>query len=326
MARPLRIQYPDAWYHVMNRGRRGEAVFFENQDYFVFIDILKETCNMWGIRVAAYCLMSNHYHLLLQTPQGNLDRCMRHINGIYTQRFNRQHQADGQLFRGRYKAMLVDADRYLLELVRYIHRNPLRAGLVAKNEDYPWSSHSEYASATTRGTWLCKEFILSILEKDKARQLKAYTAFVNQQDSESLMRVFAKKNLQSVLGEEGFIDRIKRRYFRLKRHTEIPQSKMLAPTIKEIKEKVSKIYHTNTERLCISKRGVDNEPRNIALYIARQLTGKKLEEIGKEFSISNYSTVSSVLCKINRQAKSNKAIQRRIAQIEDLLLKGQKQT
>jgi putative transposase len=207
MARPLRIQYPNAWYHVMNRGRRGEAVFLDDQDYTVFIDFLKETCHMWGIGVAAYCLMSNHYHLLMQTPQGNLDRCMRHINGIYTQRFNRRHKTDGQLFRGRYKAMLVDADNYLLKLVKFIHRNPLRAGIVAKVGDYPWSSHRQYVSPANKGTWLYKEFVLSILEKNKALQLKTYNAFVNQQDSENLMRVFAKKNLQAVLGEDGFISK-----------------------------------------------------------------------------------------------------------------------
>jgi len=128
MARPLRIQYPDAWYHVMNRGRRGETVFADEQDYKSFIALLQETSAMWKIRVAAYCLMSNHYHVLAQTPDGNLDRCMRHINGVYTQRYNRRHHKDGQLFKGRYKAILVDADHYLLELVRYIHRNPVRAG------------------------------------------------------------------------------------------------------------------------------------------------------------------------------------------------------
>jgi chromosomal replication initiation ATPase DnaA len=162
------------------------------------------------------------------------------------------------------------------------------------------------------------------LGKNKAQQLKAYNAFVNQQDSENLMKVFAKKNLQSVLGEDGFVERIKRQFFEVKSHTEIPQSKMLAPAIEEIKKRVSKTYKVSVEHLCISKRGVDNEPRNIALYLARRLTGKKLEEIGKEFNMDNYSTVSSVLCKISREVKTNKALQRRITQIEDRLLKGPK--
>ena len=129
MSRPLRIQYPDAWYHVMNRGRRGESVFLEKQDYSMFVELLKEVVDMYKVRVAAYALIPNHYHLLIQTPGGDLARCMRHLNGIYTQRFNRAHHCDGQLFGGRYKSILVDADSYLLELVRYIHRNPLEAGL-----------------------------------------------------------------------------------------------------------------------------------------------------------------------------------------------------
>ena len=110
MSRPLRIEFRDAWYHVMNRGRRGEPVFIERSDYLSFLDVLKETRELWQLRIAAYCLMPNHYHLLVQTPRGNISRCMRHIDGVYTQRFNRRHATDGPLFRGRYKALLVDAD------------------------------------------------------------------------------------------------------------------------------------------------------------------------------------------------------------------------
>ena len=110
MSRPLRIQFPDAWYHVMNRGRRRESVFRDKQDYVVFVELLKEVVDMYKVRIAAYCLIPNHYHLLIQTPAGDLARGMRHLNGIYTQRFNRAHNCDGPLFRGRYKSILVDAD------------------------------------------------------------------------------------------------------------------------------------------------------------------------------------------------------------------------
>lgn len=134
MSSPLRIEYPDAWYHVMNRGRRGEEIFGDKQDYRQFIEILKETANLWKLRIAAYSLIPNHYHLLVQTPWGNLSRCLRHIDGVYTQRFNRSHGCDGPLFRGRFKSILVDADSYLLPLVRYIHRNPVRAGLAKTSE------------------------------------------------------------------------------------------------------------------------------------------------------------------------------------------------
>lgn len=123
MTRPLRIEYPDDWYHVMNRGRRGENVFADGDDYKDFIALLQETSKMFNFRVSAFCLMSNHYHILVQTSTGNLSRAMRHVNGVYTQRYNRRQNTDGQLFRGRYKSVLVQEDSHLLELLRYIHRN-----------------------------------------------------------------------------------------------------------------------------------------------------------------------------------------------------------
>ena len=132
MARPLRIQYPDAWYHVMNRGRNRAKIFYSRADYTAFIELLKDASSLWNIRIAAYCLMSNHYHLLVQTPEANLSRYMRHINGLYTQYFNRTYKSDGQLFRGRYKSIVIDGDSYLPELIRYIHRNPPAAFIRSK--------------------------------------------------------------------------------------------------------------------------------------------------------------------------------------------------
>jgi len=144
MTRPLRIQYPDAWYHVMNRGRHQDTLFHDRQDYSVFLDLLKESGALWKIKIAAYCLMTNHYHLLIQTPHANLDRCMRHINEIYTQRFNRKCHTDGQLFRGRDKAVLVDADNYLLELGVSISKN--KEGEVGKVQTDPlFLSYSLYS-------------------------------------------------------------------------------------------------------------------------------------------------------------------------------------
>ena len=121
MSRPLRIEYPDAWYHVMNRGRRAEDIFPDEQDYLMFMELLKETSEMWNIRIAAFCLMPNHYHMLVQTPEANISRSMRHLNRVYTQRYNSRHKCDGQLFRGRYKSILIDAPSYLLQAVRYIN-------------------------------------------------------------------------------------------------------------------------------------------------------------------------------------------------------------
>ena len=144
MSRPLRIEYPGAWYHVMNRGRRNVDIFSDRVDFESFVTLLHKCVELWGVKVSAYCLMSTHYHLLIQTPLGNLSRAMRHLNGVYTQYYNRRHGCDGSLFRGRYKAIVVEEDSYLLELVRYIHLNPLRAGMVEALDDYIWSSHAGY--------------------------------------------------------------------------------------------------------------------------------------------------------------------------------------
>ena len=118
----------------------------DKADRDTFLSLLKETAAMFNLKVSAYCLMQTHYHLLVQTPDANLARCMQHLNGVYTQRYNVRNKCDGTLFRGRYKSILVDADRYLLELVRYIHRNPVRAGLTGKVGQYIWSSHRGYMS------------------------------------------------------------------------------------------------------------------------------------------------------------------------------------
>lgn len=126
MARPLRIEYPGAYYHVMNRGQSRRNIFMEDKGRQSFLDLLADIARLWKVEIFAYCSMDNHYHLLLSTPTGELSRPMRHLNGIYTQKFNRVHHRDGPLFRGRYKAILIDAEEYFLSVVRYIHKNPPR--------------------------------------------------------------------------------------------------------------------------------------------------------------------------------------------------------
>ena len=119
MSRALRIDYPNAWHHVMNRARRGTELFIEKADYQLFIDLLKEVADLFTVNIAAFCLMPNHYHIMVQTPNANLSRCMRHLNGVYTQKYNIVHRCDGTLFRGRNKSILVDDDSYVLQRVTY---------------------------------------------------------------------------------------------------------------------------------------------------------------------------------------------------------------
>ena len=326
MVRPLRIEYPGAWYHVMNRGRRDEQIFLEERDYKTFLELLMESVELWNLRIAVYCQMPNHYHLLVQTPDANLSRCMRHINGVYTQRFNRLHQCDGQLFRGRYKAIVVDADSYLLQLVRYIHRNPLRAGIVEELSSYEWSSHRGYLSKSRRWDWLHKDFVFSMLSQDKSQQRRLYGEFVAQEDSAEISQVFEKKKLPSILGSKGFIDRIRSQFFERKRHIEVPESKTLAPSMEEIKELVCGIYGVSEEDLVKPRRGTFNEPRSVAIYLTRQLRGENLAEICKEYGLKTHSSASSAVERVRDQISKDRQFSKRVDKLVQMLVKRQTET
>jgi len=325
MARPLRIEYRDAWYHVMNRGRRGEAVFTDEKDYRRFVDLLKETTDTWNLRISAYCLMPNHYHLLLQTPNGNLSRCMRHIDGVYTQYFNRAHRLDGPLFRGRYKSILLDADSYLLQVVRYIHRNPIRAGITDRLGSYLWSSHRGYLSHAETWSWLHKDDVLSMFSEQSTNRLKRYRGFMAMEDEEELTKIYEKKKWASVLGTEGFVARIKERFFSSRLDDEVPQSRDLAPDPERIKKVVCDFYGIGEEELLHSRRGVFNEPRNVAIYLTRRSRGDSLKEIGQEFNISKYSSVSSVIGRMEALIATDRGFKERIERLRELR-KSQEQT
>jgi len=279
----------------MNRGRRAENIFLEKLDYKMFVILLQETSEMWNIRIAAYCLMPNHYHLLVHTPEANISRAMRHVNAVYTQRFNSRHHLDGQLFRGRYKSILVSGDSYLLQLVRYIHRNPLKAGIVEDMKAYPWSSHKAYLSIAKKWDWLHKGFIMSLLADDKKSQIRLYRRFVSVDDNKELEEVMARKKWPSLLGPQDFIDWVKTTYRDLKGSDEMPQIKELYLDSEIIISSVCDYYDVKREKLFTSKRGTFNEPRCAAIYLIRKLRRDCLKEIGLVFMLKNTvpSAVSS---------------------------------
>jgi REP element-mobilizing transposase RayT len=308
----------------MNRGRRRETIFPKKEDYIAFIEILKETVSAWNIKIVAYCLMFNHYHLLVQTPEGNLSRCMRHINGVYTQRYNRRNRHDGQLFRGRYKSILLDSDNYLTALVRYIHHNPLRAGIVSRLDDYVWSSHKGYLSKSSQWNWLDKEIFFELLTHDKSKRLKEYKDFMNKEDPEEIVNLFKKKHAPSILGTEQFINWVKEKYSAFLFKEEIPETKVLAPDKEKIMLAVCKEYKVKISQLYGINRGTVNEPRNIAIYLTRYMRRDSLKEIGKEFKIVKYSSVSSIIESVKSNLISNKRLKKHVDNIKrDLQLSYQ---
>ncbi|MGB9698091.1 MAG: transposase [Thermodesulfobacteriota bacterium] len=326
MSRPLRIEFPDAWYHVLNRGRRGESIFHDARDYQIFLQTVQEACELWYLRVAAYCLLPNHYHLLVQTPSANLSRCMRHIDGVYTQRFNRRHGHDGPLFRGRYKSLLIEADTYLLQLVRYIHRNPLGAGLAQTLDEYPWSSHLGYLSRSSKWKWLYKEPVLEMFAANSPARMEAYRKFVFQEDNKELQQLFSRKRWPVFLGSEKFIALVKRRFFSKKVDSEVPQRRELAPALDTLLERVARSYRVELKDLFYSRRGHINEARNVAIYLARRLRGDRLREIGEVFKIRRYSSVSSIVERMKMRIGSDERLRKKIDHLISTIEMSQEQT
>ncbi len=215
MTRPLRIEFPGAIYHVTSRGDRREAIYRDDADRRAHLDVLAAAMDRFNAQLLAYCLMGNHYHLVLHTRQGNLSRLMRHANGVYTQQFNRRHGLVGHLFQGRYKAILVDRDAYLLALCRYVERNPVAARLVAQASQWPWSSCRAHLGLDPTPLWLDSDGLHGYLlgsavtnQRDRARACRSYATLVAQADDGDATFWQSALRGQMYLGDEAFAQRM----------------------------------------------------------------------------------------------------------------------
>ena len=213
MARPLRIEFPGAIYHVTSRGDRREVIFEDDADRHRWLAVLAQAASRFDAQVLAYCLMGNHYHVVLHTRQANLSQLMRHLNGVYTQAYNRQHGVVGHLFQGRFKAILVDREAYLLTLCRYVELNPVRASLCKTAADWPWSSYRAHAGLADTPQWLDTDGLHGFLlghevrhAQDRQRAAERYAALV---DSAPDLQIWAEGLRQQIyLGGDDFVERM----------------------------------------------------------------------------------------------------------------------
>lgn len=178
MSRPLRIDLAGGVYHVTARGDRREAIYFAEPDRRAWLDLLGAVCERYNWRCHAYCQMTNHYHLVIETPEGNLSQGMRQLNGVYTQHINHACRRVGHLFQGRYKGILVEKEAYLLELARYVVLNPVRAGMVGDAGDWPWSSFAAMTGKTPPPGWLETDWLLGQFAATRRAAVAAYRDFV----------------------------------------------------------------------------------------------------------------------------------------------------
>jgi putative transposase len=218
MARPLRIEYPGAVYHITSRGNEKKPVFKDDQDRYAFLDILEAVNKRYHWMCHAYCLMDNHYHLLIETPDGNLSLGMRHLNGVYTQFFNRRHKRTGHLFQGRYKAILIQKDSHLLEVCRYVVLNPVRAGIVARPEEWKWSSYRATAGREKRLSCLTTDWVLGQFSATRGTAEKEYRQFARWGIGKEPIWTAVKG--QVILGEDEFVGTF---VDYLRKHKDIPE-------------------------------------------------------------------------------------------------------
>ncbi len=205
MARPLRLEYAGALYHVTSRGERREDIYFDDDDRIAWLKILDGVCGRFNWVVHAYCQMTNHFHLLVETVDGNLSRGMRQLNGQYTQRFNRRHGMVGHLFQGRYKAIVVQKETYLLELTRYVVLNPIRARIVRRLENWPWSSYRAVAGLDESPQWLDTDWLLSQFGKRRKKAIERYRKFIL--EGRKVSSPLKDVRHQLLLGDDAFVAR-----------------------------------------------------------------------------------------------------------------------
>jgi REP element-mobilizing transposase RayT len=279
MARPLRIEYPGAIYHITSRGNARMPIFEDDYDKTVLLSVLEDVIKRYNWICHAYCLMDNHYHLLLETVDPTLSIGMRYLNGVYTQRYNRRHHRVGHVFQGRFKSILVDRDSYLLELCRYVVLNPVRAGSAKDASLYRWSSYKPTAGFSKPPSFLTVNWILCQFAINKKQAQQQYRQFVLA--GVEVASPWEELKAQCILGGKEFFERIEPRLNERSKVTEIPRKQrlVLRPTLDELFPKNPKMT---------------KKDRNLAICEAHIDHGYQLNEIAGHFGL-HYTTVGRII-------------------------------
>jgi len=280
MARPLRIEFPGAIYHITSRGNAKLPIFEDITDRNQFLDVLEGVVKRFKWRCHAYCLMNDHYHLVVETTEDNLSQGMRQLNGVYTQNFNRRHNQGGHIFQGRYKAILVERDHYLLPLCRYVVLNPVGSGLVREPEKYYWSSFLATAGIEKRPAFLKVDWILNQFGSNREESQKKYRDFVKAGiHAESPWK---ELKAQCILGSRDFLEKLKPALKDKTGLTEIPKEQRLA-----FRPPLTEIFPS-------SGQNTNKDERNHLIRKAHLDNGYSLAAIARHLGL-HYSTISRIV-------------------------------
>jgi putative transposase len=274
MARPLRIEFPNALYHITSRGNRREAIYLDDSDRNNFLSIVSQVRDRFNWVVHSYCLMSNHYHLLAETPEANLSQGMRQLNGVYTQKFNHAHGRVGHVFQGRYRAILVQKDAYLLELSRYIVLNPVRAGMVRSARDWRWSNYRPTAGLAEVPAWLHADWLLSCFGQSRHRAMQKYREFVA--EGKGQPSPLESLRNQIYLGDDSFVEKLQGMVEQETDLSEVPSAQKRKPA-DPIRDYIEMA-----------------DSRNEGIYQAYRSGGYTMKAISDELGL-HYSTVSKIV-------------------------------
>tara|TARA_B100001093_G_scaffold290743_1_gene277622 strand:+ start:246 stop:1214 length:969 start_codon:yes stop_codon:yes gene_type:complete len=321
MARPLRIEYPDAVYHVSNYGLDGQRVFPSAKYYDAFLEGLGETCSRLNVEVHAFCLLRDQYHLVIKTPEGNLSRFMRQVDGLYTQNYQRLRGTDGSLFRGRYKAVLVQSERYLMPLSRYIHCKVK----ASDRATYAYSSYTNFTHKAKPPVWFNRDEILKQLKVAAAKRALAYKKYVAEGVDEELANFYGKKNLSSIMGDARFRKAAQRkRSATAARGVSRGANAKWRPSCKQIIAEVAKQFKVSEASIYKAARGPGskNVPRWVAMYLCQELSAVTLQSIAKLFKLQRYGTVSTTVGKLKKELEEDPKLLATTGRLTKRLSKG----
>jgi putative transposase len=321
MARPLRIDYPDAFYHVTCRGNEQREIFRDDQDRSAFLQRLQISLDIYQVRLHAYVLMANHFHFILQTPKANLSEFMRHFNVSYTVYFNRRHRRAGHLYQGRFKAILVDADSYLLELSRYVHLNPVRVGLFKARSrqevlkylgKYRWSSLEGYLHGLKKKHWLAYDDVLAYV----AGSRKKYGQFIEEGLTRGYSTPWEDLKGQVVLGEESFWERVREKWSRAGNTKEQPSLRLLERVEPREVLRQTAIYLNLKVEQITRKRSRYRDQRAIVMELMHRHSRAKQVEIGEYLGQLDYTLVSRERKRLREKIEHDPKLRKWATEIE----------